>query len=129
MCLSAIAWSGFKNVYYFFSHEESRDEFQIPHDLNILKELFNVNPGGYNKSNAFLNCESIIELINNKIHNPVIIGRKYTDLSQEQLQLSASSDFGALLLDGLGDGIFIAAENCGSDQSVNSLAFGILQAC
>ena len=64
----------------------------------------------------------------NNIKTPVIIGRAYSNISEQQLQLSASSDFGALLLDGLGDGIFIAAENCGSDQSVNSLAFGILQA-
>jgi (E)-4-hydroxy-3-methylbut-2-enyl-diphosphate synthase len=62
------------------------------------------------------------------IRTPVVIGRAYANLSQEQLQLSASSDLGGLLLDGLGDGIFIAAENCGSYQSINSLAFGILQA-
>ena len=45
-----------------------------------------------------------------------------------QLQLHASTDIGALLVDGLGDGIFIAAENCGSDKIVNDTAFGILQA-
>src|SRR5262245_910283 len=26
MCLSAIAWSGFKSFYYFFSYEDTRDE-------------------------------------------------------------------------------------------------------
>ena len=69
-----------------------------------------------------------IELINNEIKTPVIIRRSYTDLSEKQLQLSAASDIGALLLDGLGDGIFIYAVNSGSDQMVNSLGFGILQA-
>ena len=49
-------------------------------------------------------------------------------MSQEQLQLSAATDIGALFLDGLGDGIFISSINCGSDQMINSLAFGILQA-
>ena len=44
------------------------------------------------------------------------------------MQLHASTDLGALLIDGFGDGIFIAAENCGSDQQVNALGFGILQA-
>ncbi len=64
MCLSAIAWAGFNEVYYFFSHEDSRDEFSIPHDLKILKELFNIDPGGYNKINSLLNCKSILSLIN-----------------------------------------------------------------
>ena len=39
MCLSAITWAGFDNFYYFFSHEDSRDRFSIPHDLKILKEV------------------------------------------------------------------------------------------
>ena len=82
----------------------------------------------YNKNGVAEQRKLFTELMNNGIKNPVIIGRAYGDLSEEQLQLSASADFGALLLDGLGDGIFIAAENCGSDQAVNSLAFGILQA-
>lgn len=53
LCLSAITWSGFDNFYYFFSHEDSRDEFAIPHDLKILKEVFDVEPGQYCRSNAF----------------------------------------------------------------------------
>jgi (E)-4-hydroxy-3-methylbut-2-enyl-diphosphate synthase len=82
----------------------------------------------YNRNGLAEQRKLFTELMNNDIKTPVIIGRAYGNLSEEQLQLSASSDFGALLLDGLGDGIFIAAENCGSDQSVNSLVFGILQA-
>jgi (E)-4-hydroxy-3-methylbut-2-enyl-diphosphate synthase len=82
----------------------------------------------YNRNGLAEQRKLFAELLNNNIKTPVIIGRAYGDLSKEQLQLSTSSDFGALLLDGLGDGVFIAAENCGSDQSVNSLAFGILQA-
>jgi (E)-4-hydroxy-3-methylbut-2-enyl-diphosphate synthase len=69
-----------------------------------------------------------VELINQKCTVPVIIGRAYGNLKEEELQLHAATDMGALLLDGLGDGIFIAAENCGSDQTVNQTAFGILQA-
>jgi tRNA(Arg) A34 adenosine deaminase TadA len=33
MCMSAITWAGFDNFYYFYSHEDSRDSFAIPHDL------------------------------------------------------------------------------------------------
>lgn len=69
-----------------------------------------------------------VELINQKCTVPVIIGRAYGNLKEEELQLHAATDMGALLLDGLGDGVFIAAENCGSDQTVNQTAFGILQA-
>jgi len=69
-----------------------------------------------------------IELINNDCYTPVVIGRAYGNLSKTQLQLQAATDMGALLIDGLGDGIFVAAENCGGDKSVNETAFGILQA-
>ena len=39
LCMSAITWAGFDNFWYFFSHEDSRDAFSIPHDLKILKEV------------------------------------------------------------------------------------------
>ncbi|WP_276374377.1 (E)-4-hydroxy-3-methylbut-2-enyl-diphosphate synthase [Chryseolinea sp. H1M3-3] len=69
-----------------------------------------------------------VELMNNGCDVPVIIGRTYKDISQEQLQLYAATDMGGLLVDGLGDGVFIAAENCGADKMVNETAFNILQA-
>ncbi len=68
------------------------------------------------------------DLLLSNCETPVIIGRAYGNLSEEQIQLYAATDMGALLVDGMGDGIFIAAENCGSDSLLNSLAFGILQA-
>ena len=69
-----------------------------------------------------------VELINKNCDVPVIIGRAYGNLTPEQLQLYAATDLGGLLIDGLGDGIFITAENCGSDKMVNETAFNILQA-
>jgi (E)-4-hydroxy-3-methylbut-2-enyl-diphosphate synthase len=69
-----------------------------------------------------------IELMNNNCETPIVIGRAYNDLSADQLQLQAATDMGALLIDGLGDGVFIASENCGGDQMINATAFGILQA-
>jgi (E)-4-hydroxy-3-methylbut-2-enyl-diphosphate synthase len=59
---------------------------------------------------------------------PVIIGKSYRNLSTDQLQMYAATDMGGLLVDGLGDGIFIAAENCGPDKKINETAFNILQA-
>lgn len=63
MCMSAITWAGFDNFYSFFSHEDSRDAFAIPHDLKILKEVFGLEPGGYRRSNAFWNSYFIAELV------------------------------------------------------------------
>lgn len=64
LCMSAITWAGFDNFFYFFSHEDSRDAFAIPHDLKILKEVFDVNPGEYRHSNAFWDSYSIRQLVN-----------------------------------------------------------------
>jgi (E)-4-hydroxy-3-methylbut-2-enyl-diphosphate synthase len=47
------------------------------------------------------------ELISNDIKNPVIIQRNYPNISEEQFLLYPSTDFGGLLIDGLGDGVFI----------------------
>jgi (E)-4-hydroxy-3-methylbut-2-enyl-diphosphate synthase len=82
----------------------------------------------YNKHGMAEQRKLFIELMNANCNNPVIIGRAYGNLTEEELQLQASTDMGALLLDGLGDGVFIAAENCGGDQLIMQTAFGILQA-
>ena len=62
LCLSAITWTGFDNFYYLFSHEDSRDSFAIPHDLKILKEVFTLDPGGYNAENAYWKSFSLRRL-------------------------------------------------------------------
>jgi tRNA(Arg) A34 adenosine deaminase TadA len=63
LCMSAITWAGFDNYYYFYSHEDSRDAFAIPHDLVILKEVFGLEPGGYRRANAFWTAHAIGDLI------------------------------------------------------------------
>lgn len=63
LCLSAITWCGFDNFFYLFSHENSRDTFAIPHDLRILKEVFTLDPGGYNAKNAYWTSYAIPVLI------------------------------------------------------------------
>ena len=64
LCLSAITFSGFDNFYYLFPYESTSEEFSIPHDLNILKEVFNINDGNYIKNNSYWKSYSINSLIN-----------------------------------------------------------------
>ena len=63
MCLSAITWAGFDNFFDFFTHEDSRDSFAIPHDLKILKEVFTLDPGGYRRENAYWTARSVAQVI------------------------------------------------------------------
>lgn len=53
LCLSAITWAGFDNFFYLFSYQDSRDSFAIPHDLNILAEVFGIKEGQYNRCNHY----------------------------------------------------------------------------
>jgi tRNA(Arg) A34 adenosine deaminase TadA len=66
LCMSAITWAGFDNYYYFYSHEDSRDAFAIPHDLKILKEVFGLEPGGYRRANEFWTAYSISDLVDSE---------------------------------------------------------------
>jgi tRNA(Arg) A34 adenosine deaminase TadA len=73
LCLSGITWSGFDNFYYLFSHEDSRDSFAIPYDIQILQAVFavpdpdraTVSPDRplYNQSNPFWTSRSIPQMI------------------------------------------------------------------
>ena len=63
LCLSAITFAGFDNFYYLFPYESTSEEFKIPHDLNILKEVFNVTDGKYIKENSYWKCYAINNLI------------------------------------------------------------------
>ena len=70
---------------------------------------------------------AFIELMNSNCNIPVIIKRNYTNLNDDEFQLYASTDSGALLIDGLGDGLWITA-TAQNLQLINRTSFGILQA-
>ena len=70
----------------------------------------------------------IVYLEEKKCSIPVIIKRNFKDISEQDFQLFSSTDIGALLIDGMGDGVWIKQQNCASPQVCNSTAFGILQA-
>lgn len=69
-----------------------------------------------------------VELINSEIDIPVIVKFNYDSIDSESFQLYAATDFGGLLVDGLGDGIWLDAHTSASLQMITSTGFGILQA-
>jgi (E)-4-hydroxy-3-methylbut-2-enyl-diphosphate synthase len=69
-----------------------------------------------------------ISLMKRNLQLPVIIKRTYTGVKSDDLMLFAATDLGALFTDGLGDGIWIDADEAVGLSLVNSTSFGILQA-
>ncbi len=63
LCLSGITWAGFDNFFYFFSYEDSRDAYGIPHDLTILDQVFRCPDGSYNEKNRYWSAWGIRNLI------------------------------------------------------------------
>ncbi|MDS1137976.1 nucleoside deaminase [Nitratireductor indicus] len=100
LCLSAITWTGFDNFHYLFSHEDSRDSFAIPHDLKILKEVFTLEPGGYNAENAFWKSYAIPALARTlpeaearvALARIETIGAAYAELSDAYQESKAGND-------------------------------------
>ena len=100
LCLSAITFSGFNNFYYLFPYESTSNKFNIPHDLNILKEVFNVEDGKYIKENSYwksYNINTLIDELESNDKNKLTISfneikEKYIDLSKKyQLSKEKSS--------------------------------------
>ncbi len=59
---------------------------------------------------------------------PVVAKMTYADTDEESVQVKAGADFGALLLNGLVDGIVLDAPNLPRKADAVAYAFGILQA-
>ena len=62
------------------------------------------------------------------LKNPVIFFQHYAEQQVEDFQLKAAADMGALLMDGLCDGIFLSDQGAVPHATVDTTAFGILQA-
>lgn len=80
------------------------------------------------------------KLVEEGIKNPVILHRDYNGISEENFLLWPSTDFGGLLIDGFGDGVFVTFDSTQGNayltthysplttEKVNRVLFGILQA-
>ncbi|BDD10423.1 4-hydroxy-3-methylbut-2-en-1-yl diphosphate synthase (flavodoxin) [Fulvitalea axinellae] len=98
---------------------------------NIVLVLETENAHGMAEQRRFF-----FQLIEKEIKLPVVILRDYADMDEEDLQIHASTEMGALLVDGLGDGVLLRRKTPALDADAlrnvlkrhNSVAFGLLQA-
>ncbi|MFD3407656.1 (E)-4-hydroxy-3-methylbut-2-enyl-diphosphate synthase [Aquirufa sp. HETE-83D] len=72
---------------------------------------------------------AFFHLLEKGIENPVIIHLNYTSVSDDQFQLFAPTDAGALFIDGLGDGLMLSIKHAKNKEALcNATNFGTLQA-
>lgn len=62
------------------------------------------------------------------LENPVVIFEHYNENNAEDLQIKAAADMGALIFDGLCDGIFLFNQGNLPSTVTDDISFGILQA-
>jgi (E)-4-hydroxy-3-methylbut-2-enyl-diphosphate synthase len=101
--------------------------YKSANDHSVVFVITTNNPHGMAEQRRFF-----LELVKHEIKNPVIIKRSYDKVDEDEFRLYSSTDFGALLIDGFGDGIWLT----GRDKSgksfenlyINRTSFGILQA-
>ncbi len=113
------------------------------HEIAHVPELFKTTQHAViilesdNVHNMAALRRAFVELMNQKCTVPVIIKVNYPKQSQDQTMLSAATDVGGLLIDGLGDGIMLGIDAfLGEERAVildqiklhNSVSFGVLQA-
>ena len=60
MCISSIVWAGFTKIYYLFPYTMTSKQ-GIPHDLNIMHELWGVP--SYRKQNKFCSASCLFDLV------------------------------------------------------------------
>ncbi|WP_234819911.1 4-hydroxy-3-methylbut-2-en-1-yl diphosphate synthase [Bacteroides zoogleoformans] len=71
------------------------------------------------------------QMMQEGLRNPVVFFEHYAENEVENLQIKSAADMGALIFDGLCDGIFLfnqASNDEINDKAVDAIAFGILQA-
>lgn len=68
------------------------------------------------------------QLMQEGLSNPVVFFQHYAEEEKENLQIKAATDMGALVFDGLTDGIFLYNQGRIPATTLDATAFGILQA-
>ena len=68
------------------------------------------------------------EMMNAGVTNPVVFAQMYRLNDKDEFQLEAAADMGALMMDGLTDGLWLMNDGNISEADIDDTAFGILQA-
>jgi len=78
---------------------------KIKHDKTVVLVIETENNHGVAEQRRFF-----FDLLKHRLENPVIIKRDYKNLNLDELRLYTSTDFGSLLIDGFGDGVWAYIE-------------------
>jgi len=101
------------------TEEIDNEDFELPE--NVVLILATTHEHGMADQRRIFN-----QLGSKQIKNPVIVKRAYDGLNEDDFQLYASTDFGALLIDGLSDGVWVESDL--PSQRVMAAIFGFFQA-
>ncbi|WP_085537492.1 4-hydroxy-3-methylbut-2-en-1-yl diphosphate synthase [Massilibacteroides vaginae] len=142
--VDSCAWNGNKETYPYFTISELNSAISCNAELKFIRLSFDDMK---DEVISFLKEDKAIVVILETNHAnglghqraamhkllsagcdvPVILNREYAEADKESLQLESASDFGALFLDGFGDGILLQDEKLDS-VVIDNCMFGILQA-
>ncbi len=82
-----------------------------------------------NHQNRLGNQRALVhEMMNAGVANPVVFAQMYHLNDKEEFQLESAADMGALMMDGLTDGLWLMNEGDIAYSDIEDTAFGILQA-
>ncbi len=128
-----LQYNDYLNHYNDFLNEikfvECTNSEQWLHVINLSnkKNATVVVASAENESSVFQWRDWLLKLKAGESCPPVIFKKAYQSVNAESLSLNASVDFGSMLLDGFGDGIWIS-DNGVSLADRCRISFGILQA-
>ena len=106
---------------YMALDREVKTALRIHPEVVIIAQSSHVNRLGEFRA-------MVHELMDSGIENPVVYFQFYEEENAEDFQIKAAADMGALIFDGLCDGLFLFNQGDLSHQVVDATAFNILQA-
>lgn len=144
--VDACAWDGSEHTYPAFNyqqlielhHHPAKMKFLFTSYLGLNEEVMaclRLHPevvivaqsNHYNRLGEFRALAH--QLMNQGLKNPLVFFQLYQETETEDLQIKSAADMGALIIDGLCDGILLYNHgNQISNLKVDETAFGILQA-